>query len=234
MRASWAWAVVGHTSLQPMWRASRSSRATCSGLLFSRGTIRKWESRNISAKACSTPENSVPAMGWQPMKSTVSGRASAASITAVLTPHTSHTRAPDLKLSRYRARKSRMPWGWRARTTTSAWGSTCSARSVTRSPTPCSAAYRRVGWDTSTPTISKSSKPFKAKARDPPMSPSPMMAMVCFIKTVSFSTPGGSGTRPYCPLPTLHCLLFPAPMPSGPRRGPGCAGGPSGNRTAPG
>ena len=47
------------------------------------------------------PENSVPAMGWHPMKSTSGGSTWDAFMTAVLMPHTSVTRLPSLKVSLY-------------------------------------------------------------------------------------------------------------------------------------
>ena len=47
----------------------------------------KWVLRKRVPSALSMPDTSLPAMGWQPMKSTPAGRHCAASITAVFTPH---------------------------------------------------------------------------------------------------------------------------------------------------
>ena len=103
-------------------------------------------------------------------------------------PHTSVTRLPGLNRSLYSSRNRVMPLGWRHRMVTSARGTTSPASAVTASPTPCSAAKRRVGSDTSTPTISKSSKPFRARAIEPPIKPRPMTAMVFDMEKTSLYT----------------------------------------------
>ena len=140
------------------------------------------------------------------MKSTSGGSTSAASMMAVLMPHTSVTRLPGLNWFLYSSRNRVMPLGWRHRMVTSDWGMTSPASAVTRSPTLCSAAKRRVGSDTSTPTISKSSKPFSARAMEPPIKPRPMTAMVFDMKKTSFYTlrPTQAAIPPILPIRSLN------------------------------
>ncbi|MPN18140.1 hypothetical protein SDC9_165498 [bioreactor metagenome] len=163
MMASCSSGVVRTTSRKPIWKAMRSSRARCSGRFPSRGVRMKCAPWNSRASAWARPLFSLPAMGWLPTKSTVSGRHCAASATAVFTPHTSVISAPGLKSARCSRRKSTMPRGCRQSTTTSAVLS-ADRSSVTRSPAPRLRARARVSGFLSSPMISKSSKPRRERA----------------------------------------------------------------------
>ncbi len=94
-------------------------------------------------------------------------------MTAVFTPHTSVTSAPGLKRSLCSFRNPVIPAGSWQSTTTSAPGSSGPGPGAIRSPAPFSAACSRTAGDRSVPTISKSSKPRRAMASEPPMRPRP-------------------------------------------------------------